>query len=43
MAIKFITFGCWNENCCNPDTPVVKVLDAVSKERGINFFIVNCY
>jgi hypothetical protein len=40
-STKFITFGCWNENCCNPDTPVVKVLDAVSKETKIDFFIVN--
>jgi hypothetical protein len=41
MATKFITFGCWNENCCDTDTPVVKVLDAVSKEKEIDFFIVN--
>jgi len=41
MTTKFVTFGCWNENCCDETSPVFKVLDAIKKqESDSNFFIV---
>jgi len=38
---KFVTFGCWNEDCCDKDTPVFKVLNKINNEDSdANFFIV---
>ena len=41
MATKFITFGCWNENCCDISSPVYQVLNKISlEEQDANFSVV---
>ncbi len=38
---KFVTFGCWNEDCCGEDTAVVRVLNKINDEDSdASFFIV---
>lgn len=41
METKFVTFGCWNEDCCDESKPVVRVLNKINNEDSdASFFIV---
>ena len=41
-STKFITFGCWNEFCCDESSPMYQVIDSISRnERDVqNYFIL---
>jgi hypothetical protein len=36
MTTRFVAFGCWNENCCEPETAVYKVLNSIKEEQGMH-------
>ena len=41
-STKFITFGCWNEFCCDESSPMYQVIDSISRNEGDvqNYFIL---
>lgn len=38
---KIVTFGCWNEHCCDVYSPMYKVINAISeKDNDANYFFI---
>ena len=38
---KIVTFGCWNEHCCDVSSPMYKVINSISeKDNDANYFLI---